>query len=112
MMTDKTRKDALTALRDKVQDGHPWSDDWPVLAGISKHGTLIRRSHHGDLNAAEALHDAVLQGWFWEVSNVATCEVERVKDGVKFEAMSAMGMPARAWLLAILSALIAMEDGA
>jgi hypothetical protein len=117
-MTD-TRKDALAVLRDKVQAGQPWSDDWPVLAAILKHGSLIRRSYHGSLDAAKALHEAVLPCMSqYSIVTDPTCLCVKVcwwPDGLSVgpevcgEGWSEDD-PARAWLLAILSALIAMED--
>lgn len=121
-MTD--RREALEALRDHVKAGvkyetmghtimcqkaFPKPDDFDgsrkaYANSPAQLAILVWRND--DLNAAMSLHDAVLHHWFWDVSNVGTCEVKRVKDDMAIEAVSAVGNPARAWLLAILSALI------
>jgi len=64
-------------------------------------------AYKGSLNAAKALHDAVLPEWAWHVSSSGVA----ILDGPEF-AMNVMGgryAPARAWLIAILKALIAIE---
>ena len=75
------RKQALTDLLAKVEAGYPWHGNpgesvvWafgPLHRGIedleenakwSKYGDLIKGCCHGSLDAAKALHEAVLPGW-------------------------------------------------
>ena len=74
---------------------------------------LALDAYNGSLDAALALHEAVLSGYFWEVCKVGVAEVQKVSEwpnGGKFEAASNLGNPARAWLIAILKALIAEAE--
>lgn len=119
--------EALKELAAKVEvnffDGEPpkfnsFCDEWEAIFGIYVHPTYSNpwRAYNGDLNAAKALHDAVLPGWAWSVKTLAT-------DSVQVWTNRAYGLrepghigttkdnPARAWLLAILRALIAQEEG-
>jgi hypothetical protein len=87
------------------------------------HHFLAHNAFSGSLDAAKALHEAVLPGWdvpsLDQASNLAGspwgCEVawfdganpnnnRKVYSGHSFD-----GNPARAWLLAIVRALIAKE---
>jgi hypothetical protein len=62
---------------------------------------------HGDLNAAKALHEAVLPGWGWSYySDDGHFLVGHPTDGKIYEETH-NDTPARAWLIAILKALIA-----
>ena len=57
-----------------------------------------------DLNAANAVHDALLPGWEWNIDAGDGAYVENRGDfGVPCPA-DIPGMPARAWLLAIFKA--------
>ncbi len=108
-----TKLENLIALRDAVKAGeHPdfcpiWHDD-----GYCVHasGALC-----GSLDAAIALHNAVLPGWEYGVTHnedeptPVAFVGEWGANGIGKEASS--DTPARAWLLAILEALIAMEEG-
>ena len=101
-MTD--RKDALTELLDKVKagkwhnDGTTWlfGNDWPNVHG----------AFYGSLDAARALHDAVLPGWGWSVSDC----MAKVSCDYRIQSGHDDHNPARAWLIAILNALIADEN--
>ncbi|QLB38278.1 hypothetical protein phiGT1_66 [Sulfitobacter phage phiGT1] len=104
------RKQALQDLRDKV------------AAGTCDHGSFIVmdkpvdgiRAHHaydGSLDAAKALHDAVLPGWDIQMG---TCEDDSFEASVAYPLRvktydGIASSLARAWLLAILDALIAKE---
>ena len=106
-----TRKEALAELIEKVEARepilHPLPAWWPTKDWVNCVGAF-----HGSLDAAKALHEAVLPGWFAGVSEnihghgwygwVQTNERH-------MEARS--NQPARAWLLAILKALHAQESG-
>lgn len=114
-MTD--RKHELTLLLEKVEAGSATSgcfnQDWhgsPSYSGGC--GVNAHRAYGGSLDAAQALHEAVLPGWDATVS-VGACHVSLSepigKDplrgwypGPEVESVT----PARAWLIAILKALI------
>jgi hypothetical protein len=92
------RKDALTELLAKVEAGK-WHDD----------GTHVSLAYSGSLDAAKALHGAVLP------DHRARIDVGKkyrawiiTPDNEKFDAYSSN--PARAWLIAILKALISGEN--
>lgn len=72
------------------------------------------RSYNGSLDAAKALHDAVLPGWGWQVGHKSCCQLAGLI-GDKYELIYVELIgddnSARAWLLAILRALIAQEEG-
>ena len=88
-----------------------------VKAGECDHGSFLAldkpvdgiRAHHaynGSLDAAKALHEVVLPGnvlWVTLVGGIATIG----HDGEEYTGVSSN--PARAWLIAILKALIAQE---
>jgi hypothetical protein len=70
-------------------------------------------SYEGSLDATKALHDAVLKNHQWHISNEANgdgyvCSIfDNKRD--RYTATTHQPCPARAWLLAILEALIAQE---
>jgi len=105
-MSDDIRKDALMALRDKVKAGKG-----PPIYGRSDPCGLARGRMHlgsafnGSLDAAKALHDAVLPGVSWGVGDARA----GVYVAGGYLSVEADDNPARAWLLAILEALIAQE---
>jgi hypothetical protein len=108
----QTRKEARIELRDKVKAG-----EWPGL--ISFHEANIigagrahkcRDAYNGSLDAAKALHEAVLPGWFPGMSQNIHFGDWYVWVQTKTLHHDARDQdPARAWLLAILEALIAQE---
>jgi hypothetical protein len=98
------RRDDLNALLAKVEAGefNRWSTaGLPVSA---THKKLITRAYNGSLNAAKALHEAVLPGWLAVIDTDGAVEVSR--GGWPADA-TVTDDPARAWLIAILKALIA-----
>ena len=110
-----TRLEALTELLVKVGaddiDALPDNCFRHAFAGMPTAGIGFNFSeaHEGSLDAAKALHEAVLpSSWFelqrWPVPNMC---LARVGD---FEGRA--DNPARAWLLAILRALEALEADA
>ena len=106
-MTD--RKQALVDLRDKVKTdetkhGHRWFDAFGP--DIDLHAL---RAFNGSLDAAKALHEAVLPGWWWRVTSPDPHYVQVGMPGIGVYS-GRDETPARAWLLAILEALIAQED--
>lgn len=80
-------------------------------------------AYFGSLDAAKALHDALLPGWWWAVGTCRVSDDARVSpegddsvtpDGrewcdVTDVDMRPPGNPARAWLLAILKAYRAQQ---
>lgn len=107
-MTTDTGKTALRELRDRVAEGTFVMDamPWP-------HEVTAYSAFSGSLDAVKALHEALLPEWKWYVDydgevglwhktgtdagNV--CVDDICVDGSEIH-------PARAWLLAILDALI------
>lgn len=88
---------AVTNWRDfaaLIHDGDTMSD-LPILA---------HRAYHGDLNAAAALHEALLPGWGWEMYHQDGCRVWESGNPTNLFIGKATD-PARAWLLAILRAV-------
>ena len=118
-MTDKLN--ALITLRDKVKAGDtPNQDEFRAVFGWhtdGRHQLAAIACEASDLRAmgaALALKDAVLPGWAWSVKTLATDNVQAWTDSAYgLRQMGYIGTtrdnPARALLLAILEALIAME---
>lgn len=111
-----TRMDALRALREKVAEGEwDFSPDAPARvvfpyksATVDDLGLTAREAFDGSLDAAKALHEAVLPGYVWLVLSANAASV-----GIGAEVYSGdADTPARAWILAILDALIAQGDKA
>ena len=122
------RKQALEALRDKVKAGtlheqkhggmpmatkcYPFfGDDW--ISGPWSDCDCLA-AYHGSLNAAKALHDAVLPDWCWSVDRMGNAVVwypwvegDAVSHEVSNDGQGDWShRPACAWLIAILEALI------
>jgi hypothetical protein len=109
---DWCTKLALKALPEShVNDSHEWID--PI-------GWASRALRNGSLDAAKALHEAVLPGWrvktiLEQHSRWYVCIYQDMGDDwPKWtpypQEDAASPTPARAWLIAILQALIAGED--
>lgn len=101
---------ALTRLAEKVDAGMATPFDF-CADGLPEE-IVARNSawnaYHGSLDAAKALHEAVLPGWEWHLgpSNAKVYPY----NGSPLKSWSGMAdNPARAWLLAILRALAAEE---
>jgi hypothetical protein len=118
-----TRLQALTELRDNVKSG----DAQPTvfMNALERGGLHGISAFNGSLDAAKALHEAVLPGAVWLVRSSDDEDVrsgrfqqgqflaniwfhENPNEGGKHFHTWAF-TPARAWLLAILEALIARE---
>ena len=107
-----TRKQALAELIAKVEAGEP-SPHYIWQRSLGTHYSLGYRAAGGSLDAAKALHEAVLPKCGWRVGSVGPCEavVNRLYGGAdEYSAVSPD--PARAWILAILRALHSMEPDA
>ena len=110
------RKQALTDLLSKIEagdrsglcksmavqgwPGDPFPDDW---------ASRIDAAYNGSLDAAKALHEAVLCDYVW-IASAGCVEVYGPKEGQKFITFCEDETPARAWLIAIIKALIAKAD--
>ena len=110
-----TRLQALKVLRAKVEAGVAQSSD-PAFAFYKLTGGMeavykANDAYKRSLDAAKALHDEVLPGWRWEggVNHVAGPIIWTVWDSPSVPYTADHEDPARAWLLAILAALIAQE---
>ena len=64
-------------------------------------------AYNGSLDAAKALHDAVLPGWRWTIWKIGGIAVWNSYS--ETYVADCDDNPARAWLLAIVRALIAKE---
>ena len=104
-----TRITALRALEKAVEDA--------AVDGMTPHCDLpaihVLGAYCGSLDAAKALHDALLPGWFPGMSkNIHHGHwYAWVQDKATAHFSAVEPDPARAWLLAILRALIAQEGG-
>jgi hypothetical protein len=125
------RKDALTELLAKVEAGNriTYDDTDKVCSILIPKATMVDASMFKDacmgdsLDAAKSLHEAVLPGWLvdalWQNPDYGpnprlwSCRL-RHSDGlsqcVGDDYYKASTTPARAWLIAILKALIAGEN--
>lgn len=106
-----SRIEALKQLADKVEAGEcVWPDDaheCPLPWGIE--GSIID-AYTGSLDAAKALHEAVLSEWVtWDASHTYFGHEVSLTNGPLDASACLKDNPARAWLLAILKALIAQD---
>jgi len=114
-MTD--RKQALMDLLDKVEWGEcpHWQDAGKAI-GINPDDRHLRvmGAYHGSLDAAKALHETVLPASASAVVDMeGDCDLYGGTGDGEWEcsrSSSCQNNPARAWLIAILKALIAEED--
>ena len=81
------------------------SGHWAYDTGLdADQRRWVYLAYKGTLDAAQALHDALLPGWEWNIDAGDGAYVENRGDfGLEYSA-DIPGMPARAWLLAILKA--------
>jgi len=107
----------IRELREAVERGQwpvAFNDELPLK--IQTVAELAEDAYHGDLNAAKALHEAVLPGWTLDAFGqraggwVATLGRRDSKTPVPAPSAMVRDTPARAWLLAVLKALEAQED--
>ena len=121
-----TRLEALQALAEKVEAGADTEHDHAAaFPSESAYGHCTWHDSHkaagGSLDAAKALHEAVLPEWvlgefmWWrDCCRVALMEIDHNgRHGGRYARGTAGAEnadPARAWLLAILKALIAQEQ--
>jgi len=114
-MTD--RKQALEALRDKVKAGKfrpTWSELNNAGIAMNSHGQnragFAWDAYNGSLDAAKALHDAVLPVWrvshAWGSGDKWVWNLTKSNPDQPDYSAGECENPARAWILAILEALI------
>lgn len=107
-----TRKEALTDLLAKVDEGalNRWSTANTPLTSPQKF--FIQRAYNGSLDAARALHEAVLPGWDYEIVSRGSRRTAHVyPDPLGRDISSGKSEnPARAWLIAVVKALISECD--
>lgn len=104
-----SKLDALKDLLEKVEAGinGMWTFD---ALGDESSGTALD-AFHGSLDAAKALHEAVLDyAWQIETFHLLGEVVLRRGRPIDRHYGFADGDPARAWLIAILKALISEEE--
>jgi hypothetical protein len=83
------------------------ADEW--AAPMDRRMRLAWGAYHGSLDAALALHEAVLPGWEWCMDSRGNADLSH---GVSRPVTGrALYNPARAWLLAILKALATTTEG-
>lgn len=126
-----TRREALTATRAMIQDGiFPGDLTGPEMGFPNTSAAMLYYAFSGSLDAAHELHEAVLPRWSpdicrtflekrWVVSlaRVVRRSGDDLIDGEEWDDIEGVveavsDSPARAWLLAILEALIAEEGDA
>jgi hypothetical protein len=104
-MTDKIT--ALKAMLAKVEAG---SFKWNAWAEPPLDRSLMGKvedAYSGSLDAAKKLHEAVVPDWGWMRYNTGGVSLVRKIDGnVVSHTGINLGNPARAWLIAIIKALI------
>lgn len=117
-----TRLQALEALLDQVKAGEwDFRHDAPARLVFPYHsasaddlGLDARAAFEGSLDAAKALHEAVLPGWPWTIENMNSgLSRAWVNSSRGLRTPGYVGEsddPARAWLIAILKAIIAEEE--
>ena len=116
-----TRLEALKELLADIEAGNPdWCGD---QCFDEEHRYDLLEAWRGSLDAAKALHEALLPGWPWRIRSemdteyvvvqapVVCAETDEVI-GPAYSHLATDGKIARAWLMAILSALIAQEEAA
>ncbi len=93
----------LQALRDKVAAGRVRDWGFEELGDNEDHAL---DAFHGSLDAAKALHEALLPDHEWQVDSGPSATVYRFLDGGPVQFTAEDDNHARAWLLAVLDALI------
>jgi len=99
---------ALKALLARVEAGDA-TDVRLARFCFPKHDRCMFLAYNGDLNAAKALHEAVLPEWEWTFYYDGECSIQQ-KSGRSIYKASRNPDPARAWLISILKALISEAE--
>ena len=115
-MTDKLN--AMNKLVEAVEVGDEDVNWFPISGHSAAKWGYCQRAHEGSLDAALALHEALLPGWKYSLSNDllqhgGPCEPAAVWKGMDCYsggfADETIIRPARAWLLAVLRAYRSMQ---
>lgn len=105
------RKEALQELLDKIESGDDDIKFGEFDTCFSRNAFSASIAHNGSLDAAKSLHDAVFPYADWSLCSDSHCVITD-----QIFPFSVMGVgqspmkPARAWLIAIIKALIAQES--
>jgi hypothetical protein len=118
---------AMIALLERVEAGEATLYDFqtwrPGLTGTRKESALMHKAYSGDLNAAKSVHNSLLgdgnistPGYMATVYMSGKAAVWDIISGASFRGeVNAPSLhsvsPARAWLIAVLRALIADTEG-
>lgn len=105
-MTATPNTAALQALLMKVEAGGELPRPMPFPVWQCAH---VLGAYRGSLDAAKALHEAVLPGWIWWAGNggASVISPDDFLDHTSDPYTGHDDIAARAWLLAIIHALIA-----
>ena len=105
------RKEALAELIAKVEAGRVYGNlTAQILADTDMDVELFLDAYEGSLDAAKALHDAVLPGWAAIANTNGTVQLAGPAPDWKRHTGCKENNPARAWLLVILKALHDQAD--
>ena len=119
-----TKLDALKALLTKVEAGdlHKQkyggmslatacyeTDSDGIIIGSSWNDAAVMESYNGSLDGAKALHEALLLGYHYSIDSEdnGVCIFDHLMCNAQVVKNDTI---ARAWLIAIIKALIAMEE--
>lgn len=102
----------MTELRKLIEavESVGWDGSWNGLlnAGI-KDCPTFSRANHGSLDASKAMHDSLLPGWIFDVTNGSAFVCPDTADGWGGQFTGESDVDARAWLIAILKAYEAQQ---
>lgn len=108
------RAEALDALIEAVENGLPSPTNWrnfsavPTGAEDNPGPILAHRAYNGSLDAAKALHEALVPEWGWMIGDGGSATIlppDRLKQaGIVGPVVRILNNPARAWLLCQLKA--------
>ena len=95
-------------LRDNIAAGEATHGDF-TSHDFGEYWHEAHKAYEGSLNAAKMLHEEMLPDWEWRLrtNRAWVWRGIEVWGGEEIEDADLIGNPARAWLLAILDALIA-----
>ena len=98
-----TGKQALRALIEAVEAGE-WRSEISTVIFSRHHHMDVYRAFNGSLDAAKALYEALLPGWWFAIqpTGATVGKMDHPHDGCIFDGGGKI--PARAWLIAILKA--------
>ena len=108
---------ALIALLERVEAGIDETDYWwhDAVFGNLREPLFMKGqpAFYGSLDAAKALHEAVMPGWIYDVTNGSAFVIRHCDDDEASNPQfcGECESSARAWLIAIIRALIADTEG-